>query len=142
MERRFANLTEREQSALSLQAACAPEELRFSELPVPKTASLLPAAFVAIAMLAALVFLEVFAVAPQRPAIVLFPAGTSDEQGLEAVVRAGGMPIRTVRPVIGAGVVWIAAMDDPAFVARVRSNGASLVLNLSALTGCLLKEPR
>ena len=86
--------------------------------------------------------LELFAINADRPAAVLFPVGVSETQAFLDVVSSGGLPVRVTRSVFGAGVVWIAAANDPAFFSNVRSNGALIVMNPMAFGGCLLVAPR
>lgn len=90
----------------------------------------------------AVVWLDLFAVSPERPAAVVFPAAVSADDGLRIVVAAGGLPIRPERSAILDQLVWIAASDDPQFFARVRSLGAWFVVNPSAFGGCLIAGRR
>lgn len=88
--------------------------------------------------LVAIAALELFAVNPDRPVAVVFPASVEADEGLRIVVAAGGLPIRTERPAVLGQLIWIAAADDPDFFRRVRGLGAWFVVNPAAFGGCLI----
>jgi hypothetical protein len=107
-----------------------------------RSLGLWPSLVLSFLALAAVAWLDLFAVSPQRPAAVVFPATVSADDGLRIVVAAGGLPIRPERSAILDQLVWIAASDDPQFFARVRSLGAWFVVNPSAFGGCLIARRR
>jgi len=88
----------------------------------------------------AILSLEVFAIDPTRPVAVVFSSGVSADEALEVVVAAGGLPIRRERSALTDQLIWVAAIDDPDFPARVRRLGAWAVVNPYAFGGCLLKS--
>ena len=78
---------------------------------------------VALAWLAVmLVVLRLSALAPEESGKVfaVFPPGTSERQAFDAIVAAGGAPLRTVLGEWG----WIAHDEAAGFVGRLRAAGA------------------
>src|SRR5688572_1687101 len=90
----------------SLSATAKPASVRATGR---RDFGLWPALILACLALVAVMALEVFAINPERPAAILFPAGISEEQAYLAIVGAGGLPVRPARSVLHDGVVWIAA---------------------------------
>jgi len=86
----------------------------------------------------AILSLEVFAVDPSRPVAVVFSSAMSADEALHVVVAAGGLPIRRERSALTDQLIWVAAVDDPDFLSRVRRLGAWAVVNPYAFGGCLL----
>jgi hypothetical protein len=102
---------------------------------------LCPALIFACLAFLAVMGLEVFAINPERPAAILFPAGISEEQAYLDIVAAGGLPVRPAHSVLHDGVVWIAAAGDPDFFRDIWRGGALAVINPVAFGGCLLELP-
>lgn len=98
-----------------------------------------PALVLAALAFLAILSLEVFAIDPARPVAVVFPSAISADQALLVVVAAGGLPMRRERSALTDQLIWVAAIDDPDFLARVRRLGAWAVVNPYAFGGCLLK---
>lgn len=76
--------------------------------------------------------------AEQGPMVVVLPPGTTDEEALSAIGRAGGS---VVAPVAGTSFVWSAVGDRPGFVGRVRAEGALVAFRnlpvVTMLAGCM-----
>lgn len=89
----------------------------------------------------AILSLEIFVVDPARPVAVVFSSGFSPDEALNVVVAAAGLPIRRERSALTDQLIWVAAVDDPDFLTRVRGLGAWAVVNPYAFGGCLLKAP-
>jgi hypothetical protein len=77
-----------------------------------------------------------FGLAPRDPArgvAVVFAPWTSQAQALERAARSGGRLMR----LSGLPFIVVVAPDGPDYVARVRAEGALMVLDPAALAGCL-----
>ena len=138
-------LNQREQGALSLLGDRASQNWLLAKQPdsgssARASSSLSRSAIFSVAMLLAILLLEILGVNPDRPAAILFPTDISEERAFAAVIDAGGLPIRSLRSAIGGGVVWIAASEDRDFSSKVRRNGALFAMNPFALPGCLLVD--
>jgi hypothetical protein len=86
--------------------------------------------------------LDVFAVAADRPAAILFPARLSSADASAEILAAGGLPVTETRLFFWSGVVWIAAPGAPDFLAQIKARGALAVINPLGLGGCLFAGPR
>jgi len=69
-------------------------------------------------------------------ALAVFPPTWSEARGLDAVLRAGGRPVRPIWP----GFAWVANGAEAGFVGRLEDAGAVVVLGDMAfgpaLAGC------
>lgn len=102
--------------------------------------SLSPAILLTVLAICGVLLLQFFTVQPGQPGAVVFPAGVSEAQAFDAVIAAGGRPVRATRTAFGDRIVWIAAADDPDFFSRVVGAGAMMVINPFAFGGCLLVQ--
>jgi len=100
-----------------------------------------PAILLTVLAILGVLLLQFFTVQPGRPGAVVFPEGVSEAQAFDAVIAAGGRPVRATRTAFGDRTVWIAAADDPDFFSTIVRAGATMVINPLAFGGCLLVQP-
>lgn len=84
--------------------------------------------------------LDLFTIRAGEPGAIFFPSGASEAQAFDAIVAAGGLPIRATTSIFSDAVVWIAAADDAAFFSTIVSHGALVVVNPLAFNGCFLRS--
>jgi hypothetical protein len=138
------SLTDGERLALALLPGAPPTSwnaVRKTDPAKPRSRRGLGTAMaVSLAALAGVLALEVFTIRAGEPGAIFFPPGASEAQAFNAIVAAGGLPIRATTSVFSDAVVWIAAAEDPAFFSTIIGHGALVVVNPLAFSGCFLRS--